>query len=490
MKSIRIKIIAGLLLSLTSSGCSDWLRIDPIDSMLDRQVFEKEATTEVALNGLYLSMAKSSLYGKELTFNTVELLAQQYAVQESSKATAKYYMNEYNYADATTTGLIRTIWSGAYSTILDINNFIENVNQSGVIPEKHKMLMLGEAYGLRAFIHLDLLRLFGPVYANDSTSLSIPYRTEAVAAPVEREPAQVIMGKILADIEVALNYLSEDPVILEGAMTATQDELSPSQLEVASFYRNRNLRMNYYAVSALKARALMYRGDTGSAAAVALHILNETTLSKHFPWVDPASVVLTRRENRIALSEVLFGITSADMYTDWNANFSPSVGDKAFLGQWVTNTNYAFDITGAAQLTTSTDYRAKNWSPYSDANYLSTSKFKKTSESFNNNWNFQPLIRKTELYYILAEAQANGSSYMDEVRIHRGLKTLAEAKPTSSMDTELLLEYMREFQGEGQLFFFYKRRNEAKIRNGSKSGTITMDASKYVLPIPQNELDN
>lgn len=489
MKYIKIKIVVGVLLSLACSGCSDWLRIYPIDSVLENQVFATEATSQAALNGIYLSMAKNSSYGKELTCNTVELLAQQYAIRESAAGTLKYYMNSYNYGDAVTVNMLSSIWSTAYSNLLSTNNFITQLSGSNAVPEKRKNLMLGEAYALRAFMHLDLLRLFGPVYATDSTSLSIPYYTQAGATPMERESASVVMGKILADIDLSLEYLAEDPVIQEGTMIETEDNLSDSQRSVPAFFRNRHLRLNYYAVSALKARALMYRGNKEAAAAVALKLLNETRLSEHFPWVDPADVIMPRTEDRIAFSEVLFGIDSSSMYSIWESLFAPKVGDAVFLGQLVASTNYAFDITGSAQLSTSTDFRSKNWEPYDDANYLSTSKFKKTTTSFHN-WYFQPLIRKTELYYILAEAKSDWKPYMDEVRLHRGLKALSDSKPTSSMETELLLEHMREFQGEGQLFFFYKRRNYPAIRSGSKSGTIAMDANTYLIPIPQAELDN
>ncbi|MBK5721972.1 RagB/SusD family nutrient uptake outer membrane protein [Dysgonomonas sp. Marseille-P4677] len=118
---------------------------------------------------------------------------------------------------------------------------------------------------------------------------------------------------------------------------------------------------------------------------------------------------------------------------------------------------------------------------------MSLYKFSKSSK-VSNNWNYQPLIRKSELYYIIAEALDN-KDYIDEVRINRGLKKLSEAKPNSTIATELLLEHMREFYGEGQLFYFYKRRNLKSIRNGSTAGNITMNADKYVLPIPQVELD-
>ena len=42
--------------------------------------------------------------------------------------------------------------------------------------EGYRDLMKGEALGLRAFHYFDLLRLWGPIYSQDSTKACIPYR--------------------------------------------------------------------------------------------------------------------------------------------------------------------------------------------------------------------------------------------------------------------------------------------------------------------------
>ena len=51
-------------------------------------------------------------------------------------------------------------------------------------------MMKGEALGLRAFLHFDLLRLYGPVYSVTPTGKAIPYRTsfDQKATPVLLEP--------------------------------------------------------------------------------------------------------------------------------------------------------------------------------------------------------------------------------------------------------------------------------------------------------------
>ncbi|MNY63490.1 SusD family protein [compost metagenome] len=90
------------------------------------------------------------------------------------------------------------------------------------------------------------------------------------------------------------------------------------------------------------------------------------------------------------------------------------------------------------------------------------------------------------MYYIAAESEQN-VSYLNTVRNNRGLLNLAG---TANLTTELLKEYQKEFFGEGQLWYYYKRLNSTTIPNPlSASGNVTMNATKYVVPLPLSELN-
>jgi len=59
---------------------------------------------------------------------------------------------------------------------------------------------------------------------------------------------------------------------------------------------------------------------------------------------------------------------------------------------------------------------------------------------------------------------------------------------------EITKECRREFLGEGQMFFFYKRKAMQKIPNGkwekdSESQTINMNMNNYVVPLPDSEIN-
>lgn len=486
--------LSGTILPLLSlvvllSGCSDWLNVDPIDKISENQVYSSEQNIQQALNGIYLQMGKNALYGQDLSVSTLELLGQQYASDSETGTTLKYYLLNHVYTTDVVKNKLLSIWSESYSAILNINNFIDNINNvaEGVIGRDRKILLLGEAYGLRAYLHLDLLRLFGPVYQTSPSALSIPYRDRPIIEYSERISAAEVMGKILTDLDVSINYLKDDPVITEGVMALPEDSLSSSQKKIDKFYRYRNRRMNYYAASALKVRALMYQGDKESAASLANTLLASSAIPDKFPWASNEDVFRIKKQDRIFSKEVLFGIHSQYMYSNWTEMFSPGITVVSALYAPLTqNIETLFEVS-PGQLPLCTDWRSKNWLSYSNAEYSVTYKLSKSTDE-TDFWYFQPLIRKAELYYALAECEGK-VSHLDEVRTNRNIKKVEELRPDYNLDNEIQNEFIREMHNEGQIFFFYKRKNLETIPSGSSASVVSMSESKYVAPVPQRELD-
>lgn len=103
--------------------------------------------------------------------------------------------------------------------------------------------------------------------------------------------------------------------------------------------------------------------------------------------------------------------------------------------------------------------------------------------------NLVPLIRMSEMYYIIAEtatAKEEALDALNKVLYNRGLTELEDESKLSETITE---EYKREFWGEGQLFFYYKRKNMPSIYSYTAGEDIEMDATKYVIPLPLSETD-
>ncbi|MCK7557403.1 RagB/SusD family nutrient uptake outer membrane protein [Chitinophaga sedimenti] len=104
-----------------------------------------------------------------------------------------------------------------------------------------------------------------------------------------------------------------------------------------------------------------------------------------------------------------------------------------------------------------------------------------------------PIIRSSEMYLLAAELSKDLTTafgHLNKVRIARGLVALPVGT-AATLATEIRKEYVREFFGEGQLFYYYKRLYIKTITDGSAANTttnITMTPAKYVVPIPDDEL--
>lgn len=474
------------------ASCTDWLDVEPKNKILDKQAFKTEEAIQVALNGLYLTMANKNIYGSELSVNTIELLGQWYMTTEMFSTSyvkelrARYYMANYTYGEDLVKGIAEDIWTAGYNLLINTNLFIEKMEVTGtsvISTAAKKDILHGEALAIRAYMHFDLLRMFGPVYANESKLPAIPYYTKSDAGKQARLSAEEVMSKILADIDLALELLEDDPVRTEGVRVG--DEY------IGDFYAHRNRRMNYYAVAALKARVLMYelsRGSDSTVTTAEVISLIEGILSEiegddtKFPWATLEQATSQSTPDRIYSSEVLFGIHSSNMYSYHSTWFSTDITSTNYL---VAANSSTIEYMFGSDFTSKPDWRVKNWITYKNPDYICAYKFARTEEATFNY--FQPLIRKTELYLMLSELK-NTVSDLNTVRQNRGLLDLEPG--STSLATEIHKEFMRETYGEGQLFYFYKRKNMTTIRNGQNGNNLTMDNTKYVVPIPDSELAN
>src|SRR6202000_2696682 len=101
-----------------------------------------------------------------------------------------------------------------------------------------------------------------------------------------------------------------------------------------------------------------------------------------------------------------------------------------------------------------------------------------------------PAIRLSEMYYIAAEASydqdpATALGYLNTVRSQRGIGTPVTDSTRAQFQADLIREARKEFFGEGQIFYMYKRLNAAIV---GSSGIITAPGGKiFVLALPVNE---
>ena len=122
-KLINKSIILSLVVALTA--CNDWLNVSPKTDMKAEDLFSTEAGFRDALIGVYALMATSNLYGKNLSYGYLDVLAQYYTSPRSNTSTG-YEHNlknaaAYNYTESDEESRILSIWSSHFSAIANIN---------------------------------------------------------------------------------------------------------------------------------------------------------------------------------------------------------------------------------------------------------------------------------------------------------------------------------------------------------------------------------
>ncbi|SFC96108.1 RagB/SusD family nutrient uptake outer membrane protein [Flavobacterium phragmitis] len=479
MKQYLYKITFVFLASIMAISCSDFLDVVPKDKILENQAYSSESGIQNAHNGLYLQLADNNLYGKQLTMDAVEILGQQYNIN-SSHVSSK--IATYAYTESVPKITFTAIWEKAFNTVLSCNKFLENIDKfSGVISTEKTNELKGEAIGIRAMLHFDMLRLYGPIYKVSPSNPSIPYYDNFTTGNSPLLPANEVITKILADLDASLVLLKNDPVLTSGKYNAS------TAFDANPYYSaNRGQRMNYLAVKCLKARVLLYAGDKSSASITAREVIDFTKSTAFFPWTSFSEATNATNPDRTFSSENFFSISDYTLYTKQMDLFDSNLDIIHIYAPLLNRINAVFESND-------NDYRSlPSWKvPVTGGKTQKT--FFKYADVDDKTKLFRlqiPMFKLSEMYLIAAETAtvpADGITFLNTLRFNRGLNNLAA---TASVATEVAKEYKKEFIGEGQLFFYYKRTNTAAIANGAATvGNITMGTNQYVVPLPDSEIN-
>ncbi|MBK5721826.1 RagB/SusD family nutrient uptake outer membrane protein [Dysgonomonas sp. Marseille-P4677] len=535
-----IYILIGMTI-ISMSSCKDWLSESPSSQLTSEELYETESGFREALIGIYIKMASEDLYAKKMTWHFADLLAIPY-VKNNSTSSEPYYIVRHVYsANSVKEKYINPIWNESYQTIANINNALKNVeNQSNVLNAKSKKLIKGELLGLRAYIHLDLMRMFG--YGNLSNRadyemrLTIPYVTVYSKELTPQLPYNETMSLVIKDIKEALSNLEDDPV----------RNLHPSSyyddINIDGFWDNRDRRLNYYAVQALLARAYMWEGSNAGleeAFKIASDLTKEEgTAYKWITYSDISSTNLTLVDRTFGV-EHLFALDVYSLKAIFNPymidpeqdtynmvsyiarkDFEESIFESGYWGKsgyYYAPNHPEADASGLIPLSLlgsgnpiagigEADYRLKYHFEFSSSSSMGNVYYLKKyyqPENYNDvNYrkNRIPLLKISEMYYILAEYyihhnnESKALDILDQVRFHRGLEKKIDPRLIVSVQSELTKEYIREFSGEGQLFYYYKRLNILDPTDYGISGgyrgieNYGFNDDIFLIPYPDDEI--
>lgn len=488
MKYTYIFLFSALMIL---GSCSDWLDVNPVTEIRESKLYSSEEGYKEALNGVYILLGKKELYGKTVTMYVPEMIAHTWTVPIESKDPTGYHLAEFDYSNSNVEKAIDNMWSEYYTAIAQINDILKNIKGSSIsFNNGNKELIEGECYGLRAFLHLDLFRLFGPIPDNAIGSAKcIPYVTEFTTNATKLTSSTY--DEVVKDIESDLNKSEELLATSDPAVTTTSclDVSSSSTSTVSdSWQYYRQLRFNYFAALATKARFYYWTGQKDKAVGYAKKVVAATDKSGNteFSLCDEAYFSAHSNANLNMKMEHIFGLYNSsfsnDVYTPYYAKANQIfIQEPKYLSTCYESSLYPDDI------------RYKNnryWAEVADAGSVGISlHFLK----YNHRGSFYgmytvPCIRLSEMYFILIEDESivDMMSYFKTWRLARGLDSSIDNTMTtpSAVLSRMEKEWRKEFMGEGQMFFFYKKHSYTSF---SWPTSISLSLSDYVIPIPKSQ---
>lgn len=465
-------------------SCDSWLEVKPYDKISEGELQKSEEGYQKMLNGIYIDLNSDALYGQSLSVEMIEVMGGAYAIGTDNSVWGNYKdLSNYQYGTEYWRNRLDQTWNKAYALILNCNKILENIDQNqDLFTGGNYYAVKGEALALRAMLHFDMLRLFGPVYAKDSDKKAIPYYNKQTNSPEPILTAKEVAEKVVADLEEARILLANDPVKTEGTL------MSGSQDGTSNFMRYRALRLNYYAIEALLARVNLYMGNKTEAFKYATDVI-KTADQGIFPFVDKSLVIGSPADpDRIFSSEVLFALTNTS-----RSKIHKNFYDPSRLPNYVfrMDDNLMSNIVYGGAATTGgyqDDYRYRaNWIATGSNRYFYKYSDMVANGSIQNT--MIPMIRLGEMFLIAAESQsdnlANGVQYVNALRRNRGVANLQTLTPDL-----LKYEYIRELYGEGQLFYLYKRLNSDIITSSNANKNPKASDLIFVVPLPDSETEN
>lgn len=470
MRNIKIYIVFCIVVLLSS--CESWLDVDPKTTMKADKMFQTQQGFNDVLIGVYSLMATPQLYADNLSFGFIDVLAQYYG--DIKNNTSHRFINtiEYKYTEVSEEIRLREIWRVHYKAIANINAMMLYFDQNkNIFTDGVYEVLKGEAIAVRAYLHYNLVRLYGQSPVTGMDTKSIPYADAYTNVAQAPSTVREVLNRVIADLKIAKELMKEsDPYGINYAELLNKN--------IPTILLNREYRMNYYAVTAALSSASLYAGNKEEALTYAKEIIGNVGSLPVAPFV-----LSTITGSPVASSEVIFTLSVPKLKDYTEIYFGADAGSYTGANLLSINNNVVSSMY-ATPGASSIDMRPVVF-------YSESISGKKQLAKFNSQ-TIIPMFKISELYLIAAESESsleNALWYFNEFVKSRGIEAFkVEDMSREKLNTEIYKEYKKEFIGEGKLFWFYKRLNYSKI--GAQDNYLVSNPQKvYTLPIPKAEYE-
>lgn len=467
----KIYIVISLIFSLTS--CNNWLDVELDNKVDDYKQFSTPQGFQEALAGIYSEMSKSNLYGQYLTMEYIDILSQYFTANSDYQ-----YWIAYDYSKSNSKTIISKIWNSLYSNISQANCILEWADKNAsVLSESERNQVRGEALALRAFLHFDLYRLFAPDVKRSPKADGIPYNKVFGVSLPPMYTTEEVLQLVINDLKEAEGCLKTDPieaVVPYAIRTSTTqgDIIDKAAKDEADKYI---ARVNLYGVKAMLARAYQARGENALAVQKAKEVID----SGKFRLLQLSSV--DQSESMVDLTfsdEHIFALRNKKLSNQAELIFKERTGKGTSLLMYGAYNLYQGNRD---------DLRFSKW--YDDFDFI-----KFLPDSNNIYPQKMPLIKLSEMYLLIAECSynTNPDQARESVNLLRRSRLRGNAEGqldwTYMSKKDIFEEMRREYIGEGQMWYVYKR-NHLDLPGGL-TGTIEAGDHIFVFPFPDAEIED
>lgn len=493
IKNITVKSSIIGVLALLSVSCDDFLEKDPLDQISSSTFWNTQADADMALAGVY-SRLNASTYIFE-TQAMLSVLAGDANEAGQSLGASSIGTLAAGTIEATSGGIINSIYEHSYQGISSCNFFLENIDKCA-IPDEVKNKYKGEVLFLRALFYFTLSEFYG----------GVPLYTETVTideSKVKQSTKAEVIAQVLDDLDVAIATLPNtdyDGHAVKGSALA------------------------------LKARVLLHQEAWEEAAAAANQVITDGKFSLYDDFKNLFLVYGQTNNPEIIFSTRFLNpdnFNQQDIRLQWHGILNP----RQELAD-------AFECTDGLPITESPLYDPNNWKLNRDPRMLLTLKhfsdpaIKASGEVVEYAYNgisltgFEPdkfvdvevlpidyatrsehdwiLLRYAEVLLNYAEAKnelsgpdASVYNAINEVRARPGINMppLPEGLTKDEMRARIWQERRVELAMEGLRYGDIKRWKLAEtyipslVDPGSNLNRQFDPTKHYVFPFPQSEID-
>lgn len=481
-----MKKLAIISCTLLLSACGSLLDVEPSNS-LSGDVFKDQAGIQSALTGAYFNLGgiNDGVDGGEL-FGGDFMLIPSLLVVENEFEMNWDAINGFNYNDFVNKDIqavnarVEANWRRAYEVFNVLNSILVNIDNVGDATAKARIE--GEAKAMRAILYFEMVRLWGPDVedgVNDDVEV-LPLLLLPVDEPGASPPLNT-MEEIYDQIDLDLNEAST--------------LLQP--------FGTNGTAISYYTCQAYMMRIAMHRNDFATAITHANTIIND---GQYMLANDPKSAfnnTSNSTEDIFAIQQTPSNNSGALNSGSGATNFYSSLSNQglgamriipAFLNNIVgffdhspeyDSLDLRWGIDSLDATSTVADIESGFYVNVLNTITLSSSKYASSDRVI-------PVIRYSEVLLTRAEARVQENQNIDavaladynEVRMRSGLPELQAGDFLIWPDLydSILVERRREFLYEGHLYHDLKRLNGV-------IGPDSLKLDKFLLPIPQSELD-